>query len=286
VSGSARVRPVRTEGLCASFAPGRGVFDLELSIEPGEVFGFLGPNGAGKTTTIRLLLDLLRPDSGRAMLFGTEVREGGGTLRARTGFLPGDLRLFQEVEGARLLDLLAALAGVEPRRREEVLDALHFPVPALRRRIKSYSTGMRQMIGLAAAMQHDPELLILDEPTTGLDPLARAAFIDLVRAARGRGRTVFLSSHVLDEVEQCADRVGFIAGGRLLLVETVESLLRDRPRTVLLRLADGRREEFLHSGPVAELWPRLMVPGVVDLEIRAASLEEVFRTVVGREDPV
>ena len=206
--------------------------DLDLSVPRGEVFGFLGPNGAGKTTTIRLLLDLLRPDRGRAVVLGEEVRKGGAALRARIGLPAGRPRsLSARHRGRDPRFLLAACRGGRPVRRDEVLAALGFPAAALARAgPKTYSTGMRQMIGITIAFQHDPELLILDEPTTGLDPLVRGAFLDLLRAARARGATVFLSSHVLDEVDRVADRVGLIANAKLRLVEGVAELRRRWPR--------------------------------------------------------
>src|SRR5882672_8554726 len=177
-------RAIETKGLTFRYAGGVGVSDVDLTVERGEIFGFLGPNGAGKTTTIRMLLDLLRPDRGEARLLGTAVRAGGGELRRRIGFLPGDLALPAGLTGRQALELFAELARRPAVRRDEVLDRIGFPRAALERRVKTYSTGMRQAIGLDCALQHAPELLILDEPTTGLDPLVRDAVLGLLRDAR------------------------------------------------------------------------------------------------------
>ncbi len=270
-------------GLTALHAPGAGVADLDLSVRQGEVFGFLGPNGAGKTTTIRLLLDLLRPERGTAELLGVDVRKGGPELRRRIGFLPGDLALFPGTSGRETLALFSALQDRPPVLRDEALRRLGFPTAALDRPTRTYSTGMRQMIGLVVAFQHDPELLVLDEPTTGLDPVVREAFLSLVRDARDRGRTVFLSSHILEEVERTADRVGLIAGSRLKLTASLEDLRRRLPRLVTVVRKDGGIERFEHTGPVGPLLHDLATEAAADVRIEPASLDAVFRAAV-RED--
>ncbi len=275
---------IQTENLVVCYRGHQALCGLNLEVEAGEVFGFLGPNGAGKTTAIRVLLDLLRPDQGTARVLGTTVRDGGGELRSRIGFLPGDLRLFPRMTGIRALQFLEQLQGRPARSRQHVLQTLGFPESALTRKVRSYSTGMRQMIGIAGAFQHDPELLILDEPTTGLDPLVRQSFLELVRQRKESGATVFLSSHVLDEVERCADRVGFLSGGRLPLVDSVRSIRARRPRTVLLRYADGTEQEELTSVPAEQLLADIDARGLIDVEIRPASLDDVFGTIVSDEE--
>jgi len=200
------------------------------------------------------------------------------------GFLPGDLALFPKLRGIETLQLFASLQERQPTARDGILHALGFPMPALERRVSTYSTGMRQMIGVAVAMQHDPELLVLDEPTSGLDPLVRDALLDLLRKARERGTTVFLSSHVLAEVEACADRVALIDQGRLRLEGSVEDLRQARPRQVLLTYSDGRRERLTQSGPPAELLQGLALEDLADIEIRPPSLDEVMRSVLNRRE--
>jgi ABC-2 type transport system ATP-binding protein len=271
---------IQCEGLTRFHGGTPGVVDLDLRVPRGAVFGFLGPNGAGKTTTIRLLLDLLRPDRGVVRVLGEEVRGGGAGLRARIGYLPGDLALLPRATGLQVLEFFASLQGRRPVARDGVLEALGFPLPALGRRTRTYSTGMRQMIGIAIAFQHAPELLILDEPTTGLDPLVREAFLGLVRSARSRGATVFLSSHVLDEVDRVADRVGLIAGARLRIEESVDELRRTWPRQVWVRFKDGSERTFESDAGVAPLLDEIRALDPADLEVRRAGLDQVFRKAV------
>lgn len=260
------------------------VSELSFDVAAGAVFGFLGPNGAGKTTTIRVMLDLLRPDAGSARLLGEDSRNGGGRLRSRVGFLPGDLALFPSLDGRATLDFFADLYGGRRAARENVLERLGLDDRALDRKVRTYSTGMRQKLGIVCAFQHVPELLVLDEPTTGLDPIVRGAFLDLVADTAGDGRTVLFSSHVLAEVEACADRVALIHGGRLRLVEDVASLRARLPRVVRLRWDDGRTEERSHDGSAEELVESIDARGLVDVEIRPADLGDVFRSIVGPED--
>ncbi|MHC5020370.1 MAG: ABC transporter ATP-binding protein, partial [Planctomycetota bacterium] len=255
---------------------------LSLTIAQGEVFGFVGPNGAGKTSTIRSLFDLQRPAAGTVEVLGEPAETGGPALRARCGYLPGDLALFPYLTGAETLDFFARLYRRPPARRDAVLGRLGFNTAALGRKVSTYSTGMRQQIGIACAFQHDPELLILDEPTSGLDPLVREAFLGLVRDAAIAGRTVLLSSHVLAEIEDCAHRIGLIHRGSLRQTGTIAEL-RDRlPKTVILRWKDGRVETRDHTGPPADLLRALdpVREELLDLEIRPADLRDVFRDAV------
>ena len=265
----------------------KAVDGVTFTIERGERVGFLGPNGAGKTTTIRMLLDLLRPDSGEARVLGVPVRHGGGDLRRRIGFLPGDLALHGSLSGAATLAFFSDLVGRPPVRRDEVLDRLGFPRHALARKVKTYSTGMRQMLGITLALQHAPELLILDEPTSGLDPLVRDAVLGLLRECRARGQTVFLSSHVLDEVDRCADRVGIIHRGRLHTVARVDELKLGGHRVVTLRWRGGRSETFESDEPPRALLERVtaLADGSADplhdVEIRPLGLDAIFKRIVG-----
>jgi ABC-2 type transport system ATP-binding protein len=211
---------------------------LSLSLERGEVFGFLGPNGAGKTTTIRLLLDLIRPTRGEVRLFGRAA--GDPAARAGVGFLPDEPALDPGLTGRQTLRFFDALrpAGappVLPARRAELCDRLGLTGPDLDRRVRDDSRGTRQKLALAAALQRDPDLLILDEPTTGLDPLVRDAVLELLREAGRRGRTVFHSSHVLSEVERSCTRVGVVRAGRLVATEAIDDLRRRSVRRMVVR---------------------------------------------------
>ena len=273
-------KAIEVRGLTVRFGTVTAVDDVDLIVPAGEVFGFVGPNGAGKTTTIRCLLDLQRPDAGSVRVLGEDVRRGGGALRGRTGFLPGDLALFPGLTGIESLDFFDKLYRRGASHRDRVLDRLGFSREALGRKVRTYSTGMRQAIGITIALQHAPEVVILDEPTTGLDPLVRTAFLELVREVASEGATVILSNHVLAEVEDCADRIGLIGGGRLHLVETMTSLRTRLPRRVTMRFADGRQETFHHHGSADELIDRLTTEKPVDFEVRSADLQEIFRTLV------
>ena len=199
----------------------RGVVDLTLEVERGEVFGFLGPNGAGKTTTIRLLLDLIRPTAGRVAVFGVDPH-ADVDVRRRIGYLPGDLRLYEPLTPEELCRYFAHLRGMSGLgRAADYARRLELPFD---RRIASLSKGNRQKVGLVQALMHQPDLLVLDEPTAGLDPLVQQTFYGLVEEARADGATVFLSSHVIPEVQHIADRVGLVREGRLVEVAHVDEL--------------------------------------------------------------
>src|SRR5687768_249952 len=213
-------------GLTKRYGPLTALNDLNLDVAQGEVLGFLGLNGAGKTTTIRLLLDLLRPTSGKAFIFGHDCWVDGLAARASVGYLPGELGLYPDLTGLEVLDFLAGIGGqrVEKRRRQELLDRLELPHSDLRRKLRQYSTGMKRKLGLIQAFQADPPLLILDEPTEGLDPLMQESFYALLKDAKRRGRTVFMSSHVLSEVARVCDRVALLRKGELVLLPSVEEV--------------------------------------------------------------
>jgi ABC-2 type transport system ATP-binding protein len=213
---------IRTLGLTKFYGRHRGIENVDLTVERGEVFGFLGPNGAGKSTTIRCLLDLLRPTAGAASVLGLDPRRDAVAVRSRVGYLPGDLSMYGSMTGRQLCVYFAALRGLDPPVEIDVL-AKRLALD-LDRRIGDYSTGNRQKVGLVQAFMHRPELLILDEPTSGLDPLMQQEFYALVDEVRNDGRTVFLSSHLLPEVEKVADRVAIIRDGEVVVVDDVSTL--------------------------------------------------------------
>jgi ABC-2 type transport system ATP-binding protein len=226
---------VRADRLSRRFAGGRGIFEVSFTVGRGEVLGFLGPNGAGKSTTLRVLLGLYRCDSGRGELFGLDPRRDAVQVNQRIGYLPGELALYPRLSGRAVLDVLARARGLTDRSEERKL-VDRFEVE-LDRPVRTLSKGNRQKIGLVAAFMHRPELLILDEPTLGLDPLLQAEFVDLVRECAADGRTVLLSSHDLDEVQQVVDRVTIIKDGRIVITDTVEGLRGTAPRTIEFRFA-------------------------------------------------
>ncbi|HET7029270.1 MAG TPA: ABC transporter ATP-binding protein [Candidatus Limnocylindrales bacterium] len=222
--------------------------DLSIAVREGEIFGFLGPNGAGKSTTIRLLLGFLHPSSGGGQVMGLDIVRDSVAIRARVGYLPGGIALYDTLSGERLLDYLGELTGRPSVRRAELLDRLELSTRTLQRPVRDYSRGMRQKIGIIQALQHDPELAILDEPTEGLDPLMQRAFYAILDDLKAAGRTIFFSSHVLSEVERVCDRVAIVRRGRLVALQDVASLLEHRKRNVELRAAPG---EAIHLDGVA-----------------------------------
>lgn len=288
---------IQTQGLTKRYGRGDSaapaLADLDLDVREGEIFGFLGPNGAGKSTTIRLLLGFLHPTAGRATVLGHDVGRDSVAIRRQVGYLPGGIAFWDGLTGARLLDELAAMSGRPPIRRVDLLDRLELSEATLRRPVRDYSRGMRQKLGIVQALQHDPELAILDEPSEGLDPLMQRAFYDILDDLRAAGRTIFLSSHVLSEVERVCDRVAIVRHGRLVALEDVGSLLARRRRNVELRF-DGEAPRLAGIAGVSDVrvtgdlvtcrlegdvGPFLAVlAGVTvrDLTIEPARLEEAF----------
>jgi ABC-2 type transport system ATP-binding protein len=215
---------IETEALTKAYGPHRGIIDVDLDVREGEVFGFLGPNGAGKTTTMRVLLDLIRPTSGRATVFGIETTADPVAIHRRVGYLPGEFDLYDGLTGRQTIEYFANLrGGVDTAYAAELIERLDFDAS---RKFREYSKGNKQKLGLIVARQHRPDLLILDEPTSGLDPLVQQTVFALVREARAAGRTVFLSSHIIDEVDRTCDRVAIIREGRLVQVDEVAAIRR------------------------------------------------------------
>jgi ABC-2 type transport system ATP-binding protein len=266
--------------------------DLDLAVEPGEIFGFLGPNGAGKSTMIRLLLGFLHPTSGGATVLGQDIGRRSVEIRRQTGYLPGGIAFWDGLTGERLLDELAAMSGRKPIRRAELLDRLELG-DAMGRLVRDYSRGMRQKLGIIQALQHDPELAILDEPSEGLDPLMQRAFYDILEELRAAGRTIFFSSHVLSEVERICDRVAIVRHGELVALEDVGSLLARRKRHVEMRFEGDApmldyvpgvselhvtddRLTCLLEGDVAPFLAAIAFAKIHDLTIEPARLEDAF----------
>src|SRR5690242_6657797 len=225
---------ISIRGLTKRYGSLTALKELNLDVVQGEVLGFLGLNGAGKTTAIRLLLDLLRPTSGRASIFGHDCWLDGLAARARVGYLPGELGIYPDLTGLEVLNFLAGLKrqAVDKQRRQELVERLDLPHRDLRRKLRQYSTGMKRKLGIIQAFEGNPPLLILDEPTEGLDPLMQESFYQLLADTQRRGRTVFMSSHVLSEVERVCQRIAVLRKGELVLLSTVGETRRLAPRTV------------------------------------------------------
>ncbi|WP_182355169.1 ABC transporter ATP-binding protein [Flaviflexus huanghaiensis] len=215
---------ISTRALTKKFGEIVAVDDLDLNVQRGEIFGFLGPNGAGKSTTIGVLLNQLQPTAGSATVLGRDIRTDSLEIRRRVGYVPGDLALYPKLTGREMIEFFAGLrGGVDMTYVDELAARLDAD---LSRKVGEYSTGNRQKVGLIQAFMHKPELLILDEPNAGLDPLVQQTFQEMLREVRADGRTVFLSSHTLSEVERVANRVGIIRHGRLVVVESIDVLKR------------------------------------------------------------
>ena len=290
---------IETIALTKTYGSERGIADVSLEVRRGEVFGFLGPNGAGKTTTIRTLLDLIRPTSGAALVLGLDSHRDSTAIRARTGSVGGDFDYDPRLTGRELLAYVASLRGIDTRGRAAQL-AQRLEAD-LSRPIGELSHGNRQKIGLINAFVHEPELLILDEPTSGFDPLMQEEFLTLAGEQRELGRTVFLSSHDLDEVQRVCDRVGVIREGRLVAVERVSDLIGHSYRQVRIEFADaveprefealegvrsvhseGRLLTFTVGGPLDPVVKLAARHDVLDLEVGHPSLEEIFVAIYGK----
>ncbi len=290
---------IQTHDLTVYYGRHRGIEGVNLEVERGEVYGFLGPNGAGKTTTQRVLLDVIRPTSGRAAIFGLDCRDDGVAIRRRVGYLPGELALYKNMKAGAFFRMIGFLRGDERgeapwRQLAERLDL------DTSRKIGAFSRGNKQKVGLVAAFMSRPDLLILDEPTGGLDPLVQQTVLQMVREVRAEGRTVFFSSHILSEVQAVCDRVGIIRGGRLVATQRVEDLIRrrvtrlslgfDEPPpddafalpgvTVLQR--DGRQISLELQENLAQVLARAAQLNVQNIETHQVSLEEIFLAYYGK----
>jgi len=292
---------IKTSGLTKYYGTVRGVEDLNLEVQSGEIFGFLGPNGAGKTTTIRILLDLIRPTRGRAEIFGLDVRTHSVEIRQRLGNLPGDVSLYENLSGEDFLALIGKLRDNDSvKRKEELSERLDID---LSRKIRTYSKGMKQKVAIIQALMSDPELLILDEPTSGLDPLVQREFYNLLKEEKEQGKTVFLSSHILPEVERVCDRVGILRDGLLVDIENIEDLKTKRVRKLELILKEDVPEERLNIAGTkllyyqnrrAELEVYVHIGGLIpklaelpldDIVFPEPTLEDAFMKFYGEEAP-
>jgi ABC-2 type transport system ATP-binding protein len=286
---------IRTAKLTKDYGAGRGLFDLDLQVSAQEVFGYLGPNGAGKTTTIRLLMGMIRPSAGSAYVFGLDCARDAVAVKRRVGYLPGDVPQFGSLTGDEVVAYLGGMrGGVDRRRVRDITERFQLD---LSRRFREYSSGNKQKLAIVLAFMHRPDLLILDEPTGGLDPLNQQEFYRLLRETRADGATVFLSSHILSEVEHVCDRVGIVREGRLVRVAQLDELRHIRVHHVDIELAegspvpetelraaegveevtvDGRRVSCTVRGSFEPLLDALRGAQVSDLVSTEPSLEEVF----------
>jgi beta-exotoxin I transport system ATP-binding protein len=289
---------IRLEELTKQYGRLVALRGVSLEVAPGEIFGFLGLNGAGKTTAIRILLDLVRASSGRAYVFGIDCHRDGVSARSRIGYLPGELGFYGDMTGEATLNVLARLNRhrVDARWQKELVERLDLSPQVLRKKVREYSTGMKRKLGIVQAFQSDATLLVLDEPTEGLDPLMQEAFYELLARTRRAGRTVFMSSHVLPEVERVCDRIGLVRQGELVLVSTVDEVRRLAARRVRVLFREpvaAPRDGWPEGCEALEVTPRLWhlkvrgpLGGVLamlsslpveDIEVPEPHLEDVLR---------
>ncbi len=277
-----------------------GVQNINFTVNPGEVFGFLGPNGAGKTTTIRMLLDLLRPSSGEINIFGHEIYNQSLEIRKRCGYVPGNFSAYGNMTGADFLRFVASMRKAEPRLQESLIDRFQLSQDDLSQKAKHLSHGTLQKLGIIQAFFHQPELLVLDEPTIGLDPLMQEEFYRLLREMQKEGKTIFFSSHNLPEVEKVCHRIAIIREGELVALETLEGLKKKKLKRLQFTLSrpvpgldlpgvklvdqKGLSYEYLVEGDIQTLLQRLSTLPIEDLTFPEPDLEEVFMAYYRREE--
>lgn len=285
---------IQLQGLTKQYANGRGIFDLSFDVAPGELFGYLGPNGAGKSTTIKTLLGFLSPESGAASINGLDVRTQSVAVRGQVGYLPSDLFLYDSMTGLEQVRLSLQARGLADLGRAKAI-AQRLEVD-LDRKVKTLSRGQRQKVAITLAMAHDPAVLIFDEPTTGLDPLAQETLHGLMREEAARGKTILFSSHIMSEVEALCDRVAIIRDGRIVTVDQIARLKQNRVKRVSVEFAspapdlsavEGVREwkaggalqaSFAWVGAPKALLALLADHDLTDIQIQDPTLEEVFMT--------
>lgn len=279
---------IELKGLTKYYGDIKGIENLNFEVEKGEIFGYLGPNGAGKTTTIRTLLGFLKPTSGTGYILGKDIREDIVDIRKKIGYIPGDLNLYGHLSGEEFLDYFASLRDSDLSLLDDLLE--NFEIP-LDRKIEGYSRGMKQKLAIIQAFMHDPDLVVMDEPTAGLDPLMQEEFYDFLREEKRKERTMFFSSHILSEVDKVCDRVGIIRDGKLVALEGIESLKSKRGKIVRVKIEENPEKfnapekmeidddgwiKFVVSEDIDQ-WVKILADyTVLDLEIKKFSLEDIF----------
>lgn len=285
---------IETEGLTKYYGKSRGIIDLDLKIEPGEIFGFIGPNGAGKSTTIRTLLGLIYPTSGIGRIFGMDIVKETKEIKKQLGYMPAEVNYYEKMDVHELLTYSANFYGLDfdyESRIEELAEAFDLD---LARKIIDLSRGNQKKVSILQSLIHQPALLILDEPTSGLDPLMQAKFFDILREENSKGTTVFFSSHTLSEVQKMCRRVGIIKEGRIIAVEDIESLRKKQLRKIQVEFAhppkleefdspgwiapqtDRNMVRFMYSGKIGDLIQNLAGKEIEDMIIEEPALEEIF----------
>ncbi len=282
---------VELKNLTKSYKQNRGIMDVSFSIEEAEIFGFIGPNGAGKSTTIRTLLNFIYPTSGSATIFGKDIIQHSKEIRQNVGFLPSEVHYYDDMKVVDLLKYSARFHGnLNSTRMKDLAARLDLDI---NRKIEDLSFGNRKKVGIVQALLHEPKLIILDEPTSGLDPLIQNHIFELLAEERDKGATIFFSSHILSEVQKMCDRVAIIKEGKLVAVETIEHLTKNKVKNIkitfeepeqftftvdgiLKREVNGKEVTLLYSGEIKALLQHLIDLPVQDVLIEEPTLEEIF----------
>lgn len=292
---------IKINGLTKDYGDHKGIFDLTFSIEEGEVFGYLGPNGAGKTTTIRHLMGFLTPDRGSSQILGMDTRTRSADIMKHLGYLPGEIAFFDQMSGMEFLNFMGEMRGLtDTGLRDKLVDLFQLDTKG---RIRKMSKGMKQKLGLICAFMHDPKVLILDEPTGGLDPLMQKIFADLILEEKSKGKTILMSSHSFEEIERTCDRVGIIRRGELVAIENIHDLKQKRRKIFVITFDNAiLAAEFAKSSgfdiiDMSENTVRLSILGnvtefikaldkytVIDLDTESSSLEDIFMHYYGDAD--
>ncbi len=271
----------------------RGIENITFDVNKGEIFGFLGPNGAGKTTTMRILLDLLRPTSGKAKIFGKDSVEESKIIKEQLGYIPGDINFYKAMTGGELLAYYEQLYGLPAPLKDELVK--YFDIP-LNRIVNGYSKGMKQKLAIIQAFMHDPDLVIMDEPTTGLDPLVQQKFYDFLISQKKRGKTIFLSTHILAEAQKVCDRVAIIRNGKIVAIENVAEILARSGKIIKVRFKEAVTIDDLKTndvrgiieedgtftihvyGDINSTLKKISSHPVEDIKIGESTLEDIFIT--------
>ncbi|MFZ5516167.1 MAG: ATP-binding cassette domain-containing protein [Candidatus Zhuqueibacterota bacterium] len=285
---------IEVNGLTKFYGAIRGVEGIRFQVGRGEIFGFLGPNGAGKTTTIHLIMNLIHPDRGTIQVFGDRLDNDRVELRDRMGYLPGDFNAYREMSGRKFLNYIAGYRSRPPALREMLLEKLKLTAKDLGQMTKYLSHGTRRKLGIVFALEHDPDLVILDEPTQGLDPLMQEAFYEIILDFQQRGKTIFFSSHILREVERICHRVAIIRAGKIVTEESISALKQKRSRRLILEFNDesavqninvpgvkfikkiGRQWMYQVEGNIPELLAQLSALAIEDIIFPEPNLEDIF----------
>lgn len=291
---------IETNQLTKDYGSGKGIFQVDMCVKPGEVYGFLGPNGAGKTTTIRNLMGFIKPDSGSCSILEMDCFSKSAQIGKRLGYLPGEISFIDGISGKKLVDFLADMKGMKSDKK--MLDLVDRFELDLSGKVRKMSKGMKQKIGLIVAFMNDPEVIILDEPTSGLDPLMQNRFVDLILEEKKQGKTILMSSHIFEEVERTCDRTAIIREGKIVAVENMESLSNKKQKTIIVKFSKEcvfdnknlKAFEVIEQTPMTltarvknnwDDWINLLHQYPIrDIEIQKESLEEVFLHFYGKED--